>query len=151
VRFETRYDRWLVIILGFAALLTCVVLPALYLANERQTGPSWVPFLPWALWMAVLVSTLPQYYILRDDGLFLRIGWRKILLPYPSLAALTSVTDSRSAGVYSMQRIEIQTNGGKRYIIAVAREEDFMEEIARRCPHLGRAGFGLGVTLTPGR
>jgi hypothetical protein len=148
VRFETRYDRWLVILLVVAAVVTCVILPAqLMVRHGPHPPPRWIPFLPWALWLLVAVATLPQYYEVREDGLFLRQGWRRILLPYESLNALECTTGARSAGVYSMQRILITTREGRRYLIAVAREDEFLAEVGRRSPQLSRTGFGLGISL----
>jgi hypothetical protein len=150
VRFETRYDRWLVIVLLIAAVFTCLVIPALIIAGRGpHAPPSWIPFVPWGLWLAVLVSTLPQYYETREDGLFLRQGWKKRLLPYDSLVELRSTTDARSAGVFSMQRINITTREGRRFIIAVAEEDLFFATVAERCPQLARSGFGLAITLSP--
>jgi len=83
------------------------------------------------------------------DGLFLRQGWRRILIPYASLVELQCMTDSRSAGVFSTQRILVVTAEGKRYLIAVADEEGFLEAVAARCPQLEKRGFGLAVPMAP--
>jgi len=55
------------------------------------------------------------------------------------------MSDSRSAGVFSTQRLLVATSEGKRFIIAVAEEERFLAEIARRCPLLEHQPFGLGL------
>jgi hypothetical protein len=132
MRFATRFDRWLVVLLVFAALLSCGAVPYL---------------LP--VWLAVLSMTLPQYYEVRDNGLFIRQGWRKILIPYASLIELQSVTNSMSAAVFSSQRILIVTKEGRRILIAVAEDDRFLEEVSRRAPQLERKAFGLGLPFAP--
>jgi len=132
MRFATRYDRWLVVLLAVAALVSCAAVPYVLL-----------------LWLVVLSAMLPQYYDVREDGLFIRQGWRRYLLPYPSLIELQSVTNSMSASVFSSQRILIVTKEGRRVLIAVAEDDRFLEEVARRAPHLERRAFGLGLPFAP--
>lgn len=148
MRFKTKFDRWLVVVLILTAALTCVILPLvrLFVPTPRPV-PLAAVFLPLVIWLIVLPSTLPQYYDVRDDGLFIRQGWRKSLIPYASITEVQSVTDSRSAAVFSVDRILVDTRSGRRYLIAVAEEERFMDELARRCPQLDRKPSGLGMPL----
>jgi len=132
MRFATRFDRWLVVLLVVAALVSCGAVPYL---------------LP--VWLAVLSTMLPQYYEVREDGLFIRQGWRKTLIPYGSLSELRSVTNSMSAAVFSSQRILIVTSEGRRILIAVAEDDRFLEEVARRAPQLERKAFGLALPFAP--
>jgi hypothetical protein len=150
MRFETRYDRWLVILLVVAAVATCIVLPAMqWLAPGAHSAPVWVTLLPLLIWAFVLPCTLPQYYEVREDGLFVRQGWRKFLFPYASLVELQPMSDSRSAAVFSTSRILVVAQGGKRVLIAVAEDERFLAEVAKRCPQLERRNFGLGLPFSP--
>jgi len=150
MRFETKFDRWLVVVLVLAAVATCVVIPALrILAPGPHPGPLWGPVLPLAIWLIMLPCTLPQYYEVRETGLFLRQGWRRSLIPYESLVELQSRSDSMSAAVYSTDRILVVTKEGKRFVIAVAEEDRFLAEVAKRCPQLDRRNFGLGMPLAP--
>jgi len=100
--------------------------------------------MPLAIWLIALPCTLLQYYEVREDGLFLRQGWRKSLSPYASLVELQSMSDSRSAGVFSTDRVLAVTQEGKRFLIAVAEEESFLTEVSKRCPQLERRNFGFG-------
>jgi hypothetical protein len=149
MRFETRYDRWLVVLLVVAATATCVFLPVLaFLDSGRQPRALPVAFAPWAIWLFVIACTLPQYYEVREDGLFLRQGWRRRLIPYASLVEIQSIVDSRSAAVFSSQRMLLVTRENRRFLIAVAEEERFLTEISKRCPLLERKSFGLGTVLS---
>ncbi len=100
-------------------------------------------------WIVVLVSVLPQYYEVRDGGLFLKQGWRRTLIPWNLLVQMQTMQDSRSAGVFSTQRILVVTESGKEHLIAVAEEERFLGEVLKRCPQLERRSFGLAVPLAP--
>jgi hypothetical protein len=150
MRFRMRSERWLIVTLVAAALLTCVTLPALrLLAPSEHPAPLWLVFLPLPIWAAVLFSTLPQYYETRADGLFLRQGWRHTLIPYTSLTELQPYSSSQSAGLFSASRMVVSTRNGQRYLIAVAEEDRFIDEVAKRCPQLERNGFGLGMRMAP--
>ena len=150
MRFETRYDRWLVTLTVLAAGVTCVVVPARrFLAPGSQPAPPWLTIAMLAFWGIVLSCTLPQYYEVLESGLFLRQGWRKSLIPYASLVELQPMSDSRSSGVFSTQRILVVTREGKRFLIAVAEEERFLAEVSKRCPQLERRDFGWGIPLAP--
>ena len=150
MRFETRFDGWLVIVLVMAAIVTGVAFPAIrVLAPGSHAGPLWVAFVPLLIWLIVLPSMLPQFYEVREYGLFLRQGWRKSLIPYEALIEIQRMSDSRSAGVFSTQRILLVNRDGKRFVIAVAEEESFLIEVGKRCPQLERKAFGLGMPFAP--
>jgi hypothetical protein len=150
MRFATRYDRWLVALLVLAGSASCVVLPWVrFYAPSDHPGPPWMAFIAWPIWILALAATLPQYYELRDDALFIRQGWRRILAPYGALLEVQSVTSAMSAAVFSTQRLLVVSNDGRQILIAVADEDRFMSELARRAPQLERKAFGLGVSMAP--
>ena len=102
MRFETRFDHRLMVCLALAALVTCVLLPAIrFLAPGSHPAPRGLVFAPLVIWAALLRWALPQYYVLQKTGLFLRQGWKKTFIPYASLFELQSLSDSRGAGVFS--------------------------------------------------
>jgi hypothetical protein len=114
MRFATRFDRWLVVLLAATAAITCFILPAFRLLNPALRGlPIEIVILPIAIWVVALAATLPQYYEVRGEELFLRLGWRRISIPYEALAELQTMSDSRSAGVFSTERVLVVTQGGE--------------------------------------
>jgi hypothetical protein len=149
MRFKTKFDRWLVIVLVVAACAS-FSLPASLLKPGPHPTPQVVAacFVP-LIWFIVLSGTLPQYYEVRADGLFIRQGWKKSLIPYASLVEVQSLSDSRSAAVFSTDRILILTQEGKRFVIAVEEDARFFSELAQRSPQLERRAFGLGTPLFP--
>jgi hypothetical protein len=97
----------------------------------------------------LLARSLPQYYEFREDGLFFRQGWTKVLIPYGSLVEVErfSSLGSRSDRVFSMDRILIGTNRGNRFVIAVAEEQRFLTEVWKRCPQIDPATASRIATL----
>ncbi|HSW38842.1 MAG TPA: PH domain-containing protein [Acidobacteriota bacterium] len=150
MRFAIKFDRWLMIILVIAAILTCILLPAIrFLEPGPNPGPLWLVFIPWGIWLVALSFTLPQYYEIREDGIFIRQGWRKILIPYASLVELRVMSDSRSAGVFSTDRILVVTRKGRRFLISPIERESFLNQVAQKNPQLQRKGMGLGLPFSP--
>ncbi len=145
MRFATKFDRWLVILLVIAAGVS-LGLPLL--GGITHSPVTWVAVLPWIIWPIAMAAMLPQYYELRPDGLYIRQGWRKKLIPYPDLVELRPVTDSRSAAVFSMDRVEVSSQHSGRWIIAPAEQERFIEQLAGFAPQLQRKGMGLGLPLS---
>lgn len=146
MRFATKFDGWLMCLLIPAGVLTAVVLPALRIFRPGTHPPPLpVALLPVAMAVFVAATTLPQYYEVRGDGLFIRQGWRRILIPYSSLVELQPTTDARSAAVYSMDRILVATRENHRYIIAPANQEGFLATVAQFAPQLERRGGGLSL------
>jgi hypothetical protein len=148
MHFKARYDRWLVVVLIVAGFLTCVFLPAVQYLTADPRAIGWTFLIP-PVWAIVLFATLPQYCELREDGLFVRQGCFRWLIPYEALVSAESTVDWRSAGVYSSQRILLTTREGKRILVALAEEERFFSELARRCPRLEPRPFGLGTPFSP--
>jgi membrane protein YdbS with pleckstrin-like domain len=146
MRFQTKLDLWLVIVLVVAALAS-LGLPWILPAGGayRHPAPLWVRYAAWLVWAYVLLATLPQYYEVRPEGLFIRQGVRKALIPYDALLEVQPRTDARSAGVYSLDRVQVVTQGRGTFVIAPREQNRFLEELARRAPQLGRKGFGLGA------
>ena len=154
MRFKTKYDWWIVAALIVAAFATLVV-P--WIGSQSSPGPYhhpapfWMKSVVWLIWVVVLVCTLPQYYEVRADGLFIRQGWRRVLIPYADLVELPAITDSRSAGVFSVDRLLVATRDSRTFIIAPADQEGFLDAVAQRCPQLERKGFGLGLAFNAPR
>lgn len=90
MRFAAKFD-WLPL-----GLLTVCAAAALGLPLRGWLlgrVPAWVPLGAVLLLAYVLLSMLPQYYEIRADGLFLRLGVaRRVLIPYGSIAEVRPET-----------------------------------------------------------
>src|ERR1035438_7882226 len=99
MRFETRYDTWLAGVLIATAFILFGLPVALYFNPATHGLPVWTLFLGPVIFAFTLLATLPQYYELREEGLFIRQGWKKALLPYSALCELSAVNSALSAPV----------------------------------------------------
>ena len=135
MRFSTRFDSWLLFILVIAGFLSLVTFPVL-LSLSGLPFPWGIMALPITVWTLVVVTTLPQYYELQRDDLYIRQGWKRYMLAYESIVDVKQFRSFQSAGVYSTRRISIHTQNGKSYVIAVNEEERFLRELKKRSPQL---------------
>jgi hypothetical protein len=140
MRFETRYDTWIVAVLIGAGLLELGLPPALYFGHVGRGAPLWVifagPLVMIVVMSVVFAATLPQYYEVRDEGLFIRQGRKKVLLPYAALRELRADTGVLSAPVFSMSRIYLSATPGGQWVLALAEQDRFLAEVRRRAPQL---------------
>jgi len=101
----------------------------------------------WTIWLLPLSFTLPQYYEIRDDGLFIRQGWKKVLIPYPSLTEVKTWRSFLSSAVFSTDRITVSAGAYKSFVIAVVEKERFFAELSTRCPQMEKKNTGSGFSL----
>jgi hypothetical protein len=150
MRFETRYDKWLVGVLVAIGVILFGLPVALYSRLAAHGGPVWILFFflfgP-VIFVFALLATLPQYYEVREEGLFIRQGWHKSVLPYSALCELCAADSALSGPVFSTHRLEVSAVPGGLFLIAVAEQERFLNEVARRAPQMERWPSGL---RTPG-
>lgn len=143
MRFETRYNRWLVTLLAAVGMILLGLPLVLYFPLAAHGQPIW-PLLPGpAIFIVALFATLPQYYEVREEGLFIRQGWKKTLLYYPALSELRIWNSALSAAVFSTHRLMVTATPGSQFVIAVAEQERFLTEVARRSPQLKQSPSGL--------
>ena len=143
MRFKTRYDIWLTGLLIAIGLFLFGMPVVLYFNHATHGKPIGVLFVGPAVFVFVLSATLPQYYELREDGLFIRQGWKKALLPYSSLYELSAGNSVLSAPVFSTHRLQVSAVPGGQFLIAVAEQERFLAEVALRAPQLEQWPSGL--------
>jgi hypothetical protein len=144
MRFKTRYDVWLVVMLSVVAFLMIGMPSALYLTHVVRGAPMLLFLFGPAIMAIVLSLTLPQYHELREDGMFIRQGWKRALLSYDALRDLRADTGVMSAPVFSTHRIYLTVVSAGEWVIAVADEEKFLAEVRRRAPQLQRVSGGQG-------
>jgi hypothetical protein len=150
MRFETKFDRWQVVLVILSVVVSCTVVPAVLPNNfELHSYQSALAFFPLAFWLIIIFSMLPQYYELRENGLFIIQGWHRALLPYASLVELQTMSSLYSAAVFSADRILVVMDAGKRFLIAVAEQERFLSEVSKRCPQLIQKESVLGLPFAP--
>lgn len=140
MRFQTKVDTWLAVCLGIGmlvGLLTPFVVLAYSLLLQRPAP--WFLLAPVAIWIVALAATIPQYYELRLDELFIRQGWRQYLIDYRVLRSARPVDSAWSAAVFSTRRVRIETEGKGAFLIAPRDRRLFLDELAKRAPQLANA------------
>lgn len=147
MRFATKYDRWVVAGVAAAPVVAGIAWIRMLVGIANQREPAWIAGGAMLVWLCAMASCWPQYYEVRGDSLFIRQGWRRITIPYAELTAVVASSDAHSAGVFSVDRVLIETSPGNRYIIAPADQAGFFEAIAARAPQLERSAGGLRVAL----
>ncbi|MFP5235022.1 MAG: PH domain-containing protein [Acidobacteriota bacterium] len=136
MRFKTRYDGWILAVLVVAGVIQVGIPASIYLGGAVPAKWLWI-FLVGPLAIGfVLWMTLPQYYDVREDGLFIRQGWRKAVLPYADLNEMRAEDGVLSAPVFSLHRIYLNTTQSGQWVIAVAEQDRFLAEVKTRAPQL---------------
>ena len=104
----------------------------------------WPRWLRGAVYAGILIfyllgvaSILPQYYELRSAGLFIRRGWRTMLIPYTSLRTYRPA--EYLPATLATDGLRITTTEGRAVLVAPLDRERFLEELTRCAPLLERA------------
>ena len=149
MRFKTKFDRGMQPALIIAVVFICVGSLFYILNPYHRTGRAVLSLWPVA-YLLIIPWAWPQYYEVREDGLFLRQGFRKNLIPYQSLVVLRSIqANSRNLRVFSADRMLVVTETGNRFVIAVAEQERFLAEVSKRCPQLELKQSSLEIPFAP--
>jgi hypothetical protein len=90
--------------------------------------------------IAALTFALPQYYEIRKDGLFIRQGWSKSLIPYKSIRSATSIDSLVSAPLFSSSRVVVESQDQGSFLIAPVERERFVDLLKARMQ-----GSGVGA------
>jgi hypothetical protein len=140
MRFQPRLSPLRVILhfLGITALVSLFV-------RSPNAPASWACLLYGLLLAACLPLSLPQYAEFRQDGLFLRRGWRSFHIPYATLIAVRRATTApfQIGYLFSSEPIRLVAQDKKAFSFSVAEDADFLTEVMKRCPQLERWDFGL--------
>ena len=139
MHFDMKVDTLIGVVLGLSSVATFFV-PLVYACREvvlYHRAPSWMTIFCIAIWLCVIPSTLPQYYALEDDHMFIRQGWHKVSIPYRNISEVKAVYETWSSAVFSADRLVITTTQGKTYVIAPKDQSKFLEELTRHDPRFG--------------
>ena len=148
MRFETKFDWGTKAALVVGAIGIPLILVLGFLRHRTFTS-WWIPISPITAQLLVAPWSLPQYYEVREDGLFIRQGFRRTLIPYASLVTIRPAPIARAFRVFSMDRLLVATETGKRFTIAVAEQELFLAEVLTHCPQLEAKHSSLEMPFAP--
>ena len=135
VAFPTKIDRWLVVVLAIAGAVQVGA------AGSLLSAPH-VPYaLPIALAVVVLpvalvaVLSFPTRYELHADELVIRSGVVRYRIPYRDLREVHPTRNPLSAPAWSLDRLKLCRTSGYA-LISPSDKPRFLQELARRTPHL---------------
>jgi hypothetical protein len=138
--FRSKIDRWIVVVLGSATLLSLAVSIVVAVVSPSATEKALVLGGWGALTAAVVWLLRSTRYLVEDTRLLVRSGpfsWR---IPYDRIEAVVPSTSPLSAPALSLDRLEIRGTGSRSLLVSPRDREGFLAALLARCPHLVRVG-----------
>ncbi len=87
-------------------------------------------------WVIVFGLCYPQSYEMRPEGLLMRAGLCRRLIPYASIISAAPSNDARSSMALSLDRVRIEYGGSREAFLSPVEKAAFLEDLARRAPQL---------------
>lgn len=128
MRHAAKVDLWLGI-----AIVAGIAIP---LASRAYWASGFILAL-------LLICAYPQWYTTTPEGLLIRAGLTRRLVPYEAITFIGPSSDGRSSVALSMDRVKIEWGLGSDVLIAPADPEAFFADMAMRTPHLTKRGQDL--------
>lgn len=138
-------DAWLVVCFASAVLLPLGA--ATWLAAHDQWRGV-VLLAGWGVVLALVVGALswPLAYTLRADAVHIRSGWLEWDVAYRSLREVAPSWSPLTGPAWSLRRVRLEFADGF-ILVSPDDREVFIQEIARRCPHLVFDADGRALRL----
>ena len=93
-----------------------------------------------------LYFDFPQYCEVREEGLFLRHGRKKKLIPFATIDKLLPIA-KEFRWLPATNRYIVMPERGNTFIITVKEKEKFLAEVSTRCPKLVSKETKSGLSL----
>ena len=141
-RFPSKVDWWLGAIL-VAVIPVSMLLSAYTAFRAGQTGMA-VASVAFVIVLYVGL-VFPMYYELERDSLVIRFGLMRSRIPYSAIKAVSPTRNPLSSPALSLDRLHVDCdrNWGRGVNISPKEKQRFLEELAKRAPHLELAGDRL--------
>jgi hypothetical protein len=139
-----RVDTWLVggvvLLMG---LLVAAVVPLMLAPDVADRTKGLVAVLAFATVALTFGVTVPLRYAFEEHTLFVRAGIMRMRLAYPDIVLAEKVVSPLSSAAWSMVKVRLVLGQGGLLEVAPRDREAFLEELARRAPHLEPSERGL--------
>lgn len=141
-RFPSKVDWWLGAILALVIPVS-MALSAYAAFRSGQTGMAVASVAFVVLLYVGLV--FPMYYELEADALLIRFGLVRTRIPYSAIKAVSPTRSPLSSPALSLDRLHVDCdrNFGHGVNISPKDKQKFLEELAKRAPHLELTGDRL--------
>jgi hypothetical protein len=140
VRFESKVDMWLVAIivasLGMPIGLT--VSRIIYSGFDHEAVILLFAVLPAVLPLVFLFKT--TYYVVTDESIIAHCLFSRTM-PLASVKSLRPTRNPLSAPALSLDRIEIVSNSGDRFLVSPKDKQAFVSAVVRRAPQTSVEDF----------
>jgi len=138
VVYQSKVDVWMLVVFGFAILLSIVV------ASEGMHGPEVMRLLLLPL-LALGVgfpawSLLMTRYTLTDEALLVRSGPFARRIALIDVAGIAATRDVGSSPALSLDRLRIEYGDARALMISPAEKDRFVRDFAARRANLRAAG-----------
>ncbi|HEX5731882.1 MAG TPA: PH domain-containing protein [Blastocatellia bacterium] len=140
MKHPTKVDRWLTIVLAISALVLVSIAVFGLLNQGIASLAAWVPALLVVLTTgAVAAVSLPTYYEVQSDRLFIRSGLLRWTVPLDEIVSVTPTSNPLGSPAWSLDRLEVRwRRGGKdrTLLISPLRRDEFLRELQARASAL---------------
>jgi hypothetical protein len=143
-RYPSKIDAWLGALIGISVLVPVTVLVML---SQERVAP--LLYLPVIAALVLVLTTFRTYYDIKDDELLVRSGLFRWRIAISSIRRLRASGSLLSAPALSMDRIEVQHDGGA---IAISPRDraGFIRALRARVPRLALDDLDAnGVDTSP--
>jgi hypothetical protein len=91
-------------------------------------------------------KSFPEYCEVRENGLFIRHGWKKNLVPYTTIDKFLPLA-SALRWFPPANRILVITEEGANFYVAPSEKVRFLAEVSQKCPQLEQRETKFGLSL----
>ncbi|MFY9620774.1 MAG: PH domain-containing protein [Pyrinomonadaceae bacterium] len=146
MRYQTRVDTWIVVLLTGAVALPIAIAAVSYV-RMGTTPAVWLPLLIAALIIVIiLIVAVPTHYEVTMDRLLVRSGLLRWEVPLAEIESVTPTSNPLSSPAWSLERLEVKWKGAgspQSLMISPQRTDEFLREVANRERTLVMAGGRL--------
>lgn len=136
MRFPSRKDRWLAVIIWFSIILIVICGLAPFFAEEIPDSVTIILLIiMWGMAALMIWMWMGTYYVLEDDHLLIRFGPVSKRLPYAKIRKINQTRSVLSSFALSTRRLEIRYNRFDLVYISPEEEDRMLELLRERCPH----------------
>jgi hypothetical protein len=91
-------------------------------------------------------KSFPEYYEVRENGLFVRQGWKKSFIPYATIVRFLPLAPAIRWFPPANRILVIPEKVGS-FFVAPSERERFLAEVSQRCPQLEQRETKYGLSL----
>ena len=135
LRYRTKVDRWLVVVLAGGVAIPIVIGLVAYL-RIGPTLAAWLPLSIALLMIAIIcVVAVPTRYEVMPDCLRIRSGLLRWEVPLAQIVSIRSTSNPLGSPAWSLDRLEVtwlKSGNVRSILISPERAQEFLRDVADR-------------------